>query len=47
MNTCKCEMKLVTEATESAKKRKADAESALAALLEKAVADKTDLAAAK
>lgn len=47
VDTCKCEIKLVRESTESAKKRLADAEGALRKLLEKAEADKGELAEAK
>lgn len=47
MDTCKCEIKLVRESTESAKKRLKDAEAALTKLLDKAEADKGELAEAK
>ena len=47
VDTCKCEIKLVRESTESAKKRLKDAEAALEKLLEKAEADKHELAEAK
>lgn len=47
VDTCKCEIKLVRESTESAKKRLGDAETALSLLLEKAVSDKDELANAK
>lgn len=47
VETCKCEIKLVRESTESAKKRLADAEAALGKLLQKAENDKNDLAEAE
>lgn len=47
VDTCKCEIKLVRESTESAKKRLKDAEAALEKLLKKAEVDKGELADAK
>lgn len=47
VETCKCEMKLLRESTEDAKKRLSGEESALETLLSKAATDKTDLSSAK
>lgn len=47
MDTIKCEMKLVKDSTEDAKKRLQEAEKALAVRLDKAVKDKVELAEAK
>ena len=47
MDTWKCDIKLVRESTENAKKRLKEAETCLEKLLEKAEADKRELAEAK